>query len=179
MSKSKPNPEGEITSRVLKHWQEAVPDDRLAHLVKDAARSFLRSLQARLAPEAVSLGHWTFLRILWEQDGITQRELSYEAGVMEPTTVVALRSMEELGYVVRKRRPEDGRSILVHLTRKGRALKERLIPLAEEVNTLAVAGLSNAEIASMRRSLLIVLENLARDQLPTDLPANAQRQLDG
>ena len=64
----------------LRHWREAVPDDRFAHLIKDAMRGLNRALQMRLADHAVSYGHWTFLRILWEHEGITQRELSERAG---------------------------------------------------------------------------------------------------
>ena len=88
---------------ILRHWREAVPDDRLAHLVKDATRALVRALQMRLAEHSVSFGHWTFLRILWEGDGLTQRELSEEAGVMEPTTFAALKAMERLGYIARRR----------------------------------------------------------------------------
>ena len=84
------------TATILKHWREAVPNDRLAHLVKDATRALLRALQMRLTAHEVSLGHWAFLRILWEKDGLTQRELSEEAGVMEPTTFSALNAMEKL-----------------------------------------------------------------------------------
>ena len=64
------------TETILRHWREAVPDDRLAHLVKDATRALVRALQSRLAEHAVSFGHWTFLRILWDCDGLTQRKLS-------------------------------------------------------------------------------------------------------
>src|SRR5258708_40124580 len=85
---------------MLTHWQEAVPNDRLAHLVKDVTRAFVRALQARLAQHGVTFGHWTFLRVLWETDGLTQRELSDQAGVMEPTTFAAIKAMEKLGYVV-------------------------------------------------------------------------------
>ena len=52
-------------------------------------------MQARLAEHAVPFGHWTFLRILWERDGLTQRELSDQAGVMEPSTFAALKAMEK------------------------------------------------------------------------------------
>src|SRR5215467_34520 len=89
---------------ILKHWREAVPDDRLAHLVKDATRALVRALQMRLTEHSVSFGHWTFLRILWEGDCLTQRELSEQAGVMEPTTFSALNAMERLGYVTRRKR---------------------------------------------------------------------------
>ena len=81
------------TQVILRHWREAVPDDRLAHLVKDATRALVRALQMRLGEYGGSFGHWTFLRILWESDGLTQRELSEQAGVMEPTTFSALNAM--------------------------------------------------------------------------------------
>jgi DNA-binding MarR family transcriptional regulator len=156
--------EAEISKRLLKHWHEAVPNDRMAHLVKDAARSFLRSLQARLATEGVSLGHWTFLRILWERDGLTQREMSQDAGVMEPTTVVALRAMEELGYITRERLADNRKNIYVFLTPRGKALKKKLVPLAEEVNTLAMRGLKPTDVETTRRCLLVMLDNLAHDE---------------
>ena len=75
------------TKSLLKHWREAVPNDRLAHLVRDAGRALVRSLSVRLAEHQVSFGHWSFLRVLWAGDGLTQRELSERAGVMEPTTL--------------------------------------------------------------------------------------------
>ncbi len=42
------------TQEILRHWREAVPDDRLAHLVKDATRALVRALQMRLAQHGVS-----------------------------------------------------------------------------------------------------------------------------
>jgi len=151
------------TEAILRHWREAVPNDRLAHLIKDATRGLVRSLQMRLAEHAVSFGHWTFLRILWESDGLTQRELSVQAGLMEPTTFSALKAMEKLGYVVRRQRPDNRKNVHVYLTPKGRALKSRLVPLAEEVNEIAVRGISAADVAATRRALLAMIENLARD----------------
>ena len=74
------------------HWREAVPEDRFAHSVRDATRSFQRSLQTRLADHDVPFGHWTFLRVLWEHDGLTQKQLSDEVGVMEPTTFAAVKA---------------------------------------------------------------------------------------
>src|SRR5262249_53229414 len=111
------------TETILRHWREAVPNDRLAHLVKDATPALLRALQMRLTRHAVSIGHWTFLRILWETDGLTQRELSAEAGVMEPTTHSALNAMERLGYITRRQLPNNRKKVHVFLTPKGRALK--------------------------------------------------------
>ena len=152
------------TREILRHWQEAVPNDRLAHLVKHAARSFARALQMRLAVHSVSYGHWSFLRILWESEGLTQRQLSGQAGVMEPTTFSALNAMERLGYVVRKPSPTSRKEVHVYLTRKGRALKNKLVPLAEEVNEVALRDVESADIAATRRTLLAFIENLAADE---------------
>lgn len=136
----------------------------MAHLVKDATRGFLRALQSRLAQHNVQLGHWTFLRILWERDGITKRELSVEAGVMEPTTFIALRAMESLGYVTLERRPDNKKNIYVHLSAEGRRLRKLLVPLAQEVNAVALAGIAEKDVAVARRALLVMIDNLARDQ---------------
>jgi DNA-binding MarR family transcriptional regulator len=160
-------PEKQATQEILRHWREAVPDDRLAHLVKDATRALVRALQMRLVEHGVSFGHWTFLRILWEHDGLTQRALSMQAGVMEPTTFSALKAMEQLGYVTRRQVPENRKNIYVFLTAKGRALKEKLVPLAEDVNRIAVAGICAADIARSREILIAVIENLARDEAET------------
>jgi MarR family transcriptional regulator, organic hydroperoxide resistance regulator len=152
------------TQAILRHWRQMVPNDRLAHLVKDATRALLRALQMRLAGHGVSIGHWSFLRILWETDGITQRELSERAGVMEPTTFSALNAMENLGLVTRRQLPDSRKKVYIFLTPRGRLLKSKLVPLAEEVNGVAVEGIPVADIAATRRTLLAVLENLAKDE---------------
>jgi MarR family transcriptional regulator, organic hydroperoxide resistance regulator len=154
----------EATRAILRHWREAVPNDRIAHLVKDAMRGLMRALQMRQARYSVSFGHWSFLRILWEQDGLTQRELSERAGLQEPTTYAALKAMEKLGYVTRKQLPDSRKKVYVFLTAKGRALRPLLVPLAEEVNQVALEGVPPEDIAATRRTLLVMIENLARDE---------------
>ena len=153
-------------SRILRHWREGVPRDRMAHLVKDATRALVRALQRRLAVHDVSFGQWAFLRILWERDGLTLTELSREAGVKAPTTFVAVKAMEARSFVVRRQLAGNRRKVHVFLTSRGRALKGRLVPLAEEVNRRALRSVPAADRAATRRTLLAVLENLARDEFP-------------
>ena len=136
--------------------------ERLAHVIREAARALVRALTLRLAEHGVSFGHWTFLRILWQRDGLTQRELSEMAGVMEPTTFAALKAMQELGYVERRQLPENRKNVYVHLTPQGRALKKKLVPLAEDVNKVATRGVKAEELATTRRVLVAMLENLGR-----------------
>jgi DNA-binding MarR family transcriptional regulator len=150
--------------RLLRHWRETVPDDRLAHLIRDVARAQMRALQRRLAAHGVSFGHWTYLRILWAEDGLTQRELSARAGVMEPTTGSAVRAMELLGLVQRRQLGGNRKNVHVLLTPQGAALRARLVPLAEDVNRASLEGLDAGDVGTVRRCLLAVIENLARDE---------------
>ena len=163
MSQPTKTPSG-ATQAVLE-WHEALPDDRLAHLVRDARRGLSRVLQMRLNEHGIASGHWTFLRILWKRDGLTQRELSDLAGVMEPTTFSALQAMEKLGYVTRRRKPENRKNIYVFLTEEGRALEGKLVPMAEEINVMALEGLSPEDVAAARTTLMTIIRNMARYEL--------------
>jgi DNA-binding MarR family transcriptional regulator len=148
---------------MLHHWREAVPNDRMAHLIRDTERAFRRALQLRLAAHGVPFGHWAFLRILWEADGLTQKELSQRAGVMEPTTFTAMKAMEAQGYISRNQIPTNKKNMYVHLTDAGRALKKKLVPLAEETNKISVEGLAPKDIATARKVLLAMLVNLSEE----------------
>jgi DNA-binding MarR family transcriptional regulator len=159
------------THNILRHWREAVPNDRMAHLIRDTERAFRRTLQIRLAEHGVPFGHWSFLRILWEADCLTQKELSSRAGVMEPTTFSAMKAMEAMGYIERRQLPTNKKNVYVHLTASGRALKARLVPLAEEANHISVKGVDAGDIATTRRVLLAMISNLAADEL-TQAEAN-------
>ena len=108
----------------------------------------------------MSFGHWTFLRILWARDGLTQRELSQQAGVMEPSTHAALKAMARLGYVKRSQLRGNRKTVYVHLSAKGRALERRLVPLAKASNRTAVRGLPASDVAAAKRVLVAVTENL-------------------
>lgn len=151
------------TESVLRHWRQQVPHDRMAHLVRDASRLLAKSLQSRLSEHGVSFGHWSFLRILWAQEGLSQRELSNEAGVMEPTTFTALKAMETNGLIERRHLNGNRRKQHIFLTDKGKQLKDVLTPLAEEVNHVALAGVSDADVNATRRTLLAMIDNLAVD----------------
>jgi DNA-binding MarR family transcriptional regulator len=141
-------------------WHKDVPNDRMAHLVRDAGRLLAKSLQNRLVEHGVSFGHWSFLRILWVNEGLTQRELSEQAGVMEPTTFTALKAMESKGLIERRRQDGNQRKLHIYLTERGRKLKRVLTPLAEDVNHVAMEGLDNEDKDILRHCLLTMINNL-------------------
>jgi DNA-binding MarR family transcriptional regulator len=124
-------------------------EDSLGFQVRDLNRLMQRALAQRIAPHGVTSGAWYFLRVLWEEDGLTQRELAARIGMQEPTAVIALRGMEEAGWITRARSAEDKRKAHVHLTPAGRALRETLLPEARAVIAQATAGMTEAERATL------------------------------
>ena len=135
-------------------------EESLGFQARDLNRLMQRELARRLAPHGVAPGAWYFLRVLWEEDGLTQRELAARIGMQEPTAVMALRGMEEAGWIIRIRSEEDRRKTHIHLTPAGRALREVLLPEARAVIAQATRDLTAKELDT-----LLVLMRRARASL--------------
>ena len=142
----------------------ADPVNSIGYLTRITFRSFSRTLERMTLPYGVSAGQWRFLRVLWKEEGLTQRELSRRVGMREPTTVTALNGMEKAGLVRRKPSKEDRRKVHVFLTPRARRLQETLLPCVAEVNAIAAAGISVDDIAVLRRVLARMSENLAAEE---------------
>ena len=135
-------------------------EDSLGFQVRDLNRLMQRALAARIQPRGVAPGAWYFLRVLWEEDGLTQRELADRIGMREPTAVIALRGMEAAGWITRERAAADRRKAQVRLTPAGRALRDALLPEAHAVVAEATRGLSAEEGAALLALLRRARANL-------------------
>lgn len=138
------------------------PAESLGYLVRDAHRAFQRLLERRIAPYSVTRGQWYFLRVLWTEDGLSQRELSDRVGMMEPTTVIALRSMEKAGLIRRVRSADDKRKAQVWLTPKAKRMRAELLKVARGITNEAEDGIGREELAVLRRVLPRMTANLDR-----------------
>ncbi len=137
-------------------------DTSVGYQVRITHRALQRHLQQKIEPFGVTPGMWYFLRALWHEDGLTQRELSDIVGTMEPTTLTAIRSMEAKGLVTRVRSEQDRRKINIHLTPRGQALRDELLPLARQVVEDAVEGFTDDERDNLMRYLSLMQRNLAK-----------------
>src|ERR1700733_8778967 len=132
------------------------------YLVRDAHRAFQRLLERRIATYGVTRGQWYFLRVLWITDGLSQRELSARVGMMEPTTVIALRSMEKSGLIRRVRGNDDRRKVRVFLTAKAKRLRDELLTVARGITAEAEHGITARELTTFRRVITLMTANLDR-----------------
>src|ERR1700689_3244991 len=136
--------------------------DSIGLLMRIALFGLRASIKAELAKHGVPWSVWYYLRVLWEHNGISQRELTERVGVMQPNTVSALQTMVKAGWVA-VARGEDRRSTLVSLTPKGRRLMQRMLPeIRAAVRPVLLDGFSDREEAELRRLLNKISNNVRR-----------------
>ena len=135
-------------------------EQSVAYLIRDTYRAYGKVLQTRIAVENLTLAQWYFLRVLWEEQGLTQRELSDRIGMREPTVVSALHVMERHDLIKRVRDTEDRRCTRIFLTKRGKSLKSKLLPFALEVNLIGLQDIAKKEVDQFCRTLYKMKDRL-------------------
>lgn len=100
------------------------------------------------------------LGFLWQEDGLSQAELSARAHIDRTTMGGLIDRLAKIGLVERRPHPEDRRAYQIFLTREGKRLEAELCPLAELVQARFVAGISEDELSFLKR----ILEKLRRQE---------------
>jgi len=146
--------------------QEFPASESIGLLMRIALFGLRASFKAQLAKHGVPWSAYYYLRVLWETDAITQRELTERVGVMQPNTVSALQTMRRAGWVTITRGDKDRRQILVTLTPKGRKLMERLMPeIRAVVRPVLLDNFSPREEKELRRLLNKICGNVRNTPL--------------
>ena len=114
-------------------------------------------LDGELRSVGLSINHWPTLFALWEQDGLTQSELTNRCNTAHYTTTRLLDSLEMLELVERRPHPTSRRSHMVYLTDKGRGLEEKAVAKAKEVNKEFLSALSQDEQKQLSEILLKII----------------------
>jgi DNA-binding MarR family transcriptional regulator len=134
------------------------------YVFREADRAFAESFRKDLAPHGITLGQWYFLRELWDEEGLSQRELSNRVGVRESTAGTAIGLMEKRKLVVRTKRPDDHRSFYIYLTPRGRALRNKILALAIKFNERAVQGFTKSQVHALRENIFHIIKNVAAER---------------
>ncbi|WP_433787448.1 MarR family winged helix-turn-helix transcriptional regulator [Actinomycetospora sp. CA-101289] len=133
-------------------------DAQLCFALHDASRAIAASYRRGLAPLGLTYSQYVALLVLWEHGPVTMgrlcRELHLDSGTLSPL----LQRLEERGRVVRRRRPEDERTVEVACTAEGEALREPAMAVQRRVQ--AETGLEPSDLARMRGELQALADRL-------------------
>lgn len=122
-------------------------DDSAGYLANHMARLFERGLAARIRPLGLTTGTFPALLELWENDGLTQKQLVERLDIEQATMANTLSRMERDGLIRREKDPGDGRVQRIRLTERARALRDPAIAAATAENEDALRALSDEESA--------------------------------
>ena len=123
---------------------------------------FLHHTRAHQLFEALGLyrGQPPVLRILWDDEGLSQAELAARLKLAPATITRMLQRMEKSGFIQRRPDTSDQRISRVYLTQAGRMVKSQVEVVWATMERECFANLSPQELASLRQGLTQVRQNL-------------------
>jgi len=131
----------------------------VGYAIRQTHIAISRALQQRLALYNMTSPQMIFMREIWLEEGLSQRELSARVGTAESTTVSALRVLERRKLIKRVAKSKDRRAVRVYLTPAGRQLEVDVVPKIHAVNDLVVQGIPASELDVLDKVLARIRQN--------------------
>lgn len=129
------------------------------YLAGQLAKGFARSLQQRAATLGFSPGQFPVLVELWQEDGLTQKQILDRLDVEQATLANTLSRMERDGLITRTPHPTDRRAQIVSLTERGRAMESEAIDAASDAENALLGGFRSFERQLMLEYMRMAVEN--------------------
>jgi DNA-binding MarR family transcriptional regulator len=129
-------------------------------LVQQIARVYYEILPVFERYVGMSKARWGILKLLWRAGELSQATLQQRLRVDGAAITRQVKQLEEEGLVLRRSDPQDNRFTLVELTEMGRQLMASLAGKREAFEALVTAGISEEDIALMRRCLQQIRDNV-------------------
>jgi DNA-binding MarR family transcriptional regulator len=114
-----------------------------------------------LEPRGLSLAMWRVLAALSNNGEQRQIDLVAMTSIDASTMSRLVSRLVRMGLVTRSRSETSNREVVVALSGKGRALVQRLIPIAQALERKASAGLSAKELVVVKRLLSRMHKNFS------------------
>ncbi|MBY7731970.1 MarR family transcriptional regulator [Vibrio splendidus] len=118
-------------------------------MINVIANKATKDFDLELKKHGLSIALWPTLMCLWEEEGVTQRDIAAKSKVENSTTTRTLDKLEKLELVERRADPHSRRSFRIYLTEKGKALEEVLIPIPVRLNEELMSALDAQEQQQM------------------------------
>lgn len=128
--------------------------------VQRAALKLNNYYQKIVNPFDITVDQWELLIVLWEKEGITQKELAERLHKDQTNVARMLFKLEKKEFIHRVVHETDRRSLRVYLTPKGRDIKDDILAPSMDAYDKTVQGLSKEEVETFRRVLSVIYANV-------------------
>ena len=130
--------------------------------IKQINTRLLNKLLAQKSITAFNGEQGRILHVLWENDGISNQELSKRSGLAMSSLTTMLERMEEKNLLTRKGCPKDKRKCLLFLTEHANSLKKEYDEISDKMTKLSFEGISEDEKLTFEKTLENILHNLEK-----------------
>lgn len=148
-----------MTDEKVEAWKRG----SLGWLIAVLSNDMATTLDERLKEIDLRITLWPTLIVLWQEDGLTQSELSSRCLTANYTTTRVLDALEKSGLIERRPHPTSRRSHLVYLTELGQSLRMEGIARGKATNKKFMAGLSESEQDTFLQLLNKMIDSRADD----------------
>ncbi|MCC4800959.1 MarR family transcriptional regulator [Enterovibrio norvegicus] len=129
-------------------------------LINVVAGKAEKRLDAELKQHGLTVALWPTMMCLWEEEGVTQRQIALKAKVENSTTTRTLDKLEKLGLVERRDDPDSRRNYRIYLTESGKALRDKVAAIPLAINAELLTTLNDDEHSQLIHLLQKVVANV-------------------
>ncbi|WP_328782995.1 MarR family winged helix-turn-helix transcriptional regulator [Streptomyces canus] len=140
----------------------------MSYAIFQLARAHRARAAAMLREMDLHPGQELLLMQLLDRDGQTQSELLESVGLDHSTVSKSLRRMQEAGLLVREPAAHDRRVMVVHLTDKGRAMREPIAAMWQALEETSARDLSAEQAESFVRIAYAIADAINSSALPRE-----------
>lgn len=144
-------------------------DGYLPYLLNRAGTRIAAAFSEEVRPLGATLQMWRVLAALRELDGRRMGDLSETTSIEVSTLTRLVDGMEKKGLVTRRRDAADARAVMLRATLAGRRLTQRLMPIAERYEAVALAGFEAREVEALKGALRKLYANMDALEKPKRL----------
>ena len=134
----------------------------LVSQIKRLSGRILAQILAEKNIDAFNGAQGHILYVLWQQDGISLRELADRTGLAATTLTSMVDRMEKVGLVCRVPDKKDRRKTLLALTEKAKSLEKDYMLVSAKMSDIFYEGFSEGEIRQCEAMLTRILENMKK-----------------
>jgi MarR family transcriptional regulator, organic hydroperoxide resistance regulator len=132
--------------------------NQLCFAIYSTAHAFNRVYKPLLDRLGLTYPQYLVMLVLWERDGVTVKDIGERLFLDSGTLTPLLKRLEGAELINRTRSTEDERQVLIALTSKGQALRERAKAVPQAI--LAASDCSVGELSAMKNHLVALRDRL-------------------
>jgi len=143
----------------LEGYEQLKLENQLCFPLYAAAKEVVRKYKPYLDELDLTYTQYITMMVLWENESMNVKELGSKLYLDSGTLTPLLKKLESKGYISRCRCKEDERNLIIQITEKGDALKEKAANIPSDMTEKWV-NISDEEIKTMYHALYKLLSQV-------------------